>query len=696
MSQPALPAHAARPTLEHRKKTMGKKLFKLFKDPAAKPDGPAKAGVVVPRGEEASATGSRMRDLIRSHYSPEQVALLKNLIDSREGAAKYSDSPILVQDVIDPGADMLKIVSEEHGLRMIDLKRYPRADYRLRGLIPAERAKALRVIPVEEKEDGTVVVAIADPSNPTVGDDLRLILGRDVETVIADESEIDERIEQYYGMGDESLEDIISQQETETVDEDVITTAENAIDLTDPESLGGDQPIVQLVNLLLLRAIEDRASDIHIEPFPTFIRVRYRVDGVLREMPSPPRSQLVAIVSRIKVMANLNISETRKPQDGRIKLLADGREIDMRISCMPTVHGEAVVMRVLDKSMMMIGISQIGMLPDVLEDFKKVIRRPHGIVLVTGPTGCGKTTTLYAALAEVRDPGEKFITTEDPVEYEMDGIQQVNINESVGLTFARCLRAILRQDPDTVLVGEIRDVETAQIAVQAALTGHLVFSTLHTNSAAATVTRLLDMGVEPFLITSAVEGVIGQRLVRTICQSCKTEVEPDEDELADFGLTLKEVRDEGIRFFRGQGCEECNHTGYHGRLGIFELMEFTDEVRELVLERATTDEIHELAVRQGMITMRQDGWAKVTMGLTTMSEVLRQTPAEVITTAKSSSILVEREGEGPVEGREALPSPQEALPAPNEALPAPGKPKLSAKSMIVENEEAASANAKNK
>ena len=656
---------------------MGKKLFKFFSDAASRPD---KGQTETPDGEAAARTENqsedRLRQLIKRDYSADQVAVLSEL--KTDGAAKYAPHQISIQDVVAPSSDMLKIISEQTGLRMVELRNYPKADYRLRGLITPDQAKSLRVVPLEQKPNGTIIIAIADPSNPTIADDLRLILQCDVETVIANEDEIKERIEQYYGLGEETLETLVDKEGNEAADENVISHNSAEIDLTDLESIANAAPIVKLVNFLLLRAINDRASDIHIEPFPTFIRIRYRVDGVLREIPSPPRSQLVAIVSRIKVIAGMNISETRLPQDGRIKLGVENREVDMRVSTVPTVHGESIVMRVLDRSMMMVGISQIGMMGQVLEGFKKAIRKPNGIVLVTGPTGCGKTTTLYAALAEVRDPGEKLITTEDPVEYELEGIQQVNINEGVGLTFARCLRAILRQDPDTVLVGEIRDVETAQIAVQASLTGHLVFSTLHTNSACATVTRLLDMGVEPFLITSALEAVIGQRLIRTICQACKRPYTPSEEDLMDFGYTLQDVRDEGITFFHGEGCPDCSHTGYHGRLGIFELLIINDEIREMILERATTDEIQEYALREGMMTMRKDGWIKACLGLTTLSEVARQTPRD--TEAPMPKSIHGHDGEEQEE------EPAQEKPA-AESLPKP-KPKLNERTMGVENEAA--------
>lgn len=662
---------------------MGKKFFKFRKFEGEEADRP---GPAAPDGEQAQHSSGGMRDLLTREYAEHDVSNLKYLDFSGESAMRYDD----VEDEVDPAqsiqeviapssAEMLKIVSEQTGLRVVNLEQMPRAAYDLRGLLTPEQAKSMRAVPVERKEDNTVVIAIADPSNPMIADELRLLLDCDVETVIARESEIDERIEQYYGMGSETIDDIVRKESEEETEEDVLQNNSGEVDLSDMEALAGADPVVKLVNVLLLRAISDRASDIHIEPFPNFIRIRYRVDGVLREIPSPPRSQLVAITSRVKVMASMNISESRLPQDGRIKLLLEGREVDMRCSSVPTVHGESVVMRVLDKSMMMIGISQIGMQEEVVDSFMNYARRPNGIVLVTGPTGSGKTTSLYAALSEIRDPGEKFITTEDPVEYELAGIQQVNINEKVGLTFARCLRAILRQDPDKVLVGEIRDVETAQIAVQAALTGHLVLSTLHTNSAAATITRLLDMGVEPFLITSALQAVIGQRLVRTICQSCKTPYHPSDDDLMAFGVTRKDLDEQGVTLYHGEGCAECAHTGYRGRMGIFELLEVSDEMRDLILDRGTTDEVQELAVRQGMITMREDGWIKVCLGVTTLAEVNRQTPRDAST--EPARTFGDTDGEEEMEPVKELPREQPKLEQP--------KPELNEKTMQVNAEAAA-------
>jgi type IV pilus assembly protein PilB len=527
--------------------------------------------------------------------------------------------------------DMLELLSEQAGLNYVRLGDVPknRITPELLRMIPSEIARSYKVFPIDLRDDSTIVVAISDPLNVRIVDDLQLFLMdqnvHKVEAVVANEEEIIDYINLYYGVGDKTLDEMVSEFEKDDV-ADVLMRAEGALDLSDVEKISGEAPVIRFCSLLLLQAIKDRASDLHIEPFSNVLRIRYRVDGVLREIPSPPKSWQLGILSRFKVIAGLDISETRRPQDGRIKLTIEGREIDMRVSTLPVVYGECIVMRILDKTMMMIGVQQIGMTPDVLESFMKIVERPNGILLVTGPTGSGKTTTLYAALNEINDPTEKIITTEDPVEYQLDGIVQVNINTGVGLTFARCLRAILRQDPDVILVGEIRDVETAQIAIQASLTGHLVFSTLHTNSAAGTITRLIDMGVEPFLITSTLEGCIAQRLVRVICTRCRQPYRPSDEELTEFGTTRDEVSD--ITFFKGAGCEECSHTGYKGRIGIFELMRITDELRNLILERATTDEVQIVALQQGMKTMRQDGWLKICLGVTTFEEVARHTPRE--------------------------------------------------------------------
>jgi type II secretion system protein E len=550
------------------------------------------------------------------------------------GKIKGASAPIPpgAQLSVAPEIDMLKMLSEQAGLQYVKLSDIPKSQItpELLRMIPSEIARSYTVFPLQYRpDDHTVVVAISDPLNVRIVDDLRLFLMdkniNNVEAVVANEEDILDYINLYYGVGDTTLDQMVEEFEAE----DTSTGLENregSYDLSDIERIANDPPIIRFCNLLLLQAIKDRASDLHIEPFSNALRIRYRVDGVLREIPAPPKSWQTGIISRFKVMSGMDISEMRRPQDGRIKLTVEGREVDMRISTLPVAHGEGIAMRILDKNMALLGVQQIGMMPDVLEVFLKLIQRPNGIMLVTGPTGCGKTTTLYAALNELNSPTEKIITTEDPVEYQLDGLVQVNINPNVGLTFARCLRAILRQDPDIILVGEVRDIETAQIAIQASLTGHLVFSTLHTNSAAGSVTRLIDMGVEPFLLTSTLEGIIGQRLVRLICPVCKRPYTPTKEELDEFAVTPEEVAD--ITFFHGEGCDECAGTGYKGRIGIFELLRMTEEIRDLVLERATTDEIQEVAVKQGMKTMRQDGWMKICLGITTFEEVARQTPRE--------------------------------------------------------------------
>jgi type II secretory ATPase GspE/PulE/Tfp pilus assembly ATPase PilB-like protein len=549
----------------------------------------------------------------------------------RGGAPARSADAFQAEDVgPDASVDMHEVLARQMNLEYVELNDYPEPNFKLLSMIPANLAKQYRAFPLQhDPEEGRLVVAICDPSDVTTADDLSLALGVDVHTVVAKESEVMDRINRHYGLGEETISSLLKEFESEGDQDVLVSTAGRAIDLSDMATVINAPPVVRLADLVLMKAIQDRASDIHIEPFENLLRIRYRVDGVLREMESPPKHMQLGLISRLKVSANLDIAETRRPQDGRINLhLPHNREVELRVTTSPTVHGECIVMRVLDKSMMQIGIHQIGMAQDVLEGFLYEIRKPNGIVLVTGPTGCGKTTTLYAALNEVKSPEDKIITTEDPVEYQVDGIVQININDNVGLTYGRCLRSILRQDPDKILVGEIRDLETAQISIQAALTGHLVFSTLHTNSAAGTITRLIDMGVEPFLITSTLQGVIGQRLVRTICPNCRRPHTPTAEELLEFGVSAEDVAD--IPFFEGAGCDECSFTGYKGRMGIFELLKVTEQISELILERATTDEIQALAQKQGMATLRQDGWIKVCTGLTTFHEVASHTPSDIL------------------------------------------------------------------
>ncbi len=558
---------------------------------------------------------------------------------TRVGAGEGGLPPGTSEQELESGAisaeEMMQALTEKAGLEYRDINEFdlsnPEKVRRLTSYLLASTCRERRIFPVDEYESEetgkpVIVVAISDPMDITVIDDLRLMLpDHELEPVVCKEEDIVDMINTHYGVADEDLEEVIGTLTTEEGETERDDSRRGEVDIS-MEDVANNPPVIKLVNLLLMQAIKDRASDIHVEPFGGVLRVRYRVDGVLREIPSPPKSLQLGMLSRLKVMADMNISETRRPQDGRIRLNVEGREVDLRVACVPTVHGESIVMRVLDKSTMMIGVSELGMQQEVLEPYLKRARKPNGIVLVTGPTGCGKTTTLYATLQEVFDPGSKFITTEDPVEFELPGVVQVNINAKVGLTFARCLRSILRQDPDVILVGEIRDVETAQIAIQAALTGHMVFSTLHTNSAAATVTRLIDMGVEPFLLTSTLEAIVGQRLIRTICPNCKAPYSPTDEDLFDFGVSRDEVSD--IDFYKGRGCEDCNYSGYKGRLGIFEMMEVSEQLKELILNRASTDDIHAMGVHEGMITMRQDGWLKICLGVTTFDEVAKNTIPE--------------------------------------------------------------------
>jgi type IV pilus assembly protein PilB len=490
--------------------------------------------------------------------------------------------------------------------------------------IPPSVVQIYKIVPLEFKGN-ELTIAMADPFNIQIIDDLKFRLGYEVKGMFAEEKEIKQAIAKYYGHKGDSFEDVlgvIKDRKEESV-EHAIKAAEENLDAVSLKELANQAPVIKLLNLVLMQAVKDQASDIHLEPFETDFKVRYRVDGILYEMSPPPKSLALALTSRIKVMANLDISERRLPQDGRIIMKIGDKNVDLRVSTLPTAYGESVVIRVLDKSIVSLSLDQIGMRAETLADFRKIIQKPNGIVLVTGPTGSGKTTTLYSALREINKIETKIITTEDPVEYDIDGLIQIPINSKIDLSFARCLRAILRQDPDVIMVGEIRDEETAQIAVQSSLTGHLVFSTLHTNDAPGAVTRLLDMGVEPFLITSSLEAILAQRLVRTVCTRCKEAYAPSEENLRELGLDASQISQK--QFFRGKGCPACNHTGYKGRTGIFELFVMNDVIRALVLERAATVALRQKAQEMGMRTLREYGILKIFDGETTPEEVIRET-----------------------------------------------------------------------
>ncbi|PYJ36222.1 MAG: pilus assembly protein PilB [Verrucomicrobia bacterium] len=485
-------------------------------------------------------------------------------------------------------------------------------------LIPSGLARLHGALPIE-MSGSTLRVALVDPFDLHTAEDLRFALGKDIQVVVSPPEQIEELIKQYYGTDSMSMEDVLKQlgeagellQLRET-DGDAAVEAE-----------ANTTPIIRFVDLVLYHAIQDRASDIHFEPFENEFKIRYRVDGALYEMSPPPRHLALPVISRVKVMANMNIAERRLPQDGRIQKNIAGRNVDLRVSTLPTQYGESLVLRVLDRSIVNLDLEALGM-PDYIYNFLlEMIERPNGIFIATGPTGSGKTTTLYSCLRKINTIDSKLITVEEPVEYDLEGIVQVPVNEGIGLTFARALRSFLRQDPDRIMVGETRDLETAQIAIQASLTGHLVFTTLHTNDAPGTITRLIDMGVEPFLISSTLEAVLGQRLLRSICRQCRTTYEPSDTFLAELRISRSDIGDK--QFFYGKGCDACNNTGYKGRKGIYELLKITDPVRELINERAPTVTIRQKAIELGMITLRQDGLRSIYAGDTTIEEVLRYT-----------------------------------------------------------------------
>jgi len=492
------------------------------------------------------------------------------------------------------------------------------------GRITEPMAQLYRIIPVSFKDE-TLTIAMCDPQKLSILDELRSFLGYEIRAVVATETDLMKALERYYAVGGESVETLIADMEQDAELAAAVRAMEKdqTLDLTSVEALAESAPVRKLLNMVLLLAIKDHASDLHFEPFENEFKIRIRADGVLYEMVPPPRHLSFAITTRIKVMANLDIAERRMPQDGRIRLTVGGHPVDMRVAVLPTMFGESVVMRILDRSVVMLDLEKVGMPAPVLIGFREIIRKPNGIVLVTGPTGSGKTTTLYGALNELNTVDEKLITTEDPVEYDIDGIIQIPVDASIGNTFAQCLRSILRQDPDKILVGEIRDLETAEIAVQSSLTGHLVFSTLHTNDAPSTVSRLRDMGVPPFLLTATLEAVLAQRLVRRICAHCREQTMPSTDLLAQLDLTPDDVLDK--TFFRGRGCSVCNNTGLKGRTGLFEYLVLNDQIRELINDGASTEKIRDAGLQTGMHPLRDSGLEKVFDGMTTLEEVVRET-----------------------------------------------------------------------
>ncbi|MHC4148108.1 MAG: GspE/PulE family protein [Planctomycetota bacterium] len=495
--------------------------------------------------------------------------------------------------------------------------------------VPAQMAKTYHIVPIEyNKEQNELSVVLDSPDNFRATDDLSTLTGFRVNAKITDAEALESALKKYYeGDGDkEGINELIGEIQSDRFLAE-FEGRNQSIDLDELKELSESNPVKKLLNLVLLQAIRDKSSDVHFEPFENEYKMRYRIDGVLYEMVPPPKYIAAALSSRIKVMAGLDIAERRLPQDGRISLTVQGKPVDLRVSVLPTMFGESVVLRVLDRSQLSLDLEKLGLRQYELDIFRQLIRKPNGILIVTGPTGCGKTTTLYSALTELNSIETKIITTEDPVEYDLDGIIQVQMKPDIGLVFARCLRSILRQDPDIVMVGEIRDLETAQISAQASLTGHLVFTTLHTNDAPSSIARILDLGVEPFLITATLEGIIAQRLVRKICENCKTEFEPTEAQLMQLGLTPEEVK--GKVFYYGRGCHKCNNTGYRGRTGLFEIMILNDEIRDLIMNQASTSVLRAAAQKAGMKLLRENGLAAIYDGITTIDEVVKETISEV-------------------------------------------------------------------
>jgi len=526
----------------------------------------------------------------------------------RDNARRLGE--ILVENRVLSEAALLEVLSEQLGCPLIDLNANP-PDPSAIQIVPSEFALRHYVLPIRQ-EDHTLTVAMADPLDIQSIDDLRLLTGYSVVPMLASPTDIRRAAEQLYMQ--QMLEGVQAVEQA--------ATEEESIDVADLQKMAREELVIQMVNLIINQAIQDRASDIHIEPFEKELRVRYRVDGVLHEVNAPPKRLHPAIISRIKILSDMDIAERRLPQDGRMRIRSAGRQIDLRVSTVPTLYGESAVLRILDKQTAMLGLQELGMFGDTFGRFRNLINEPHGIILVTGPTGSGKTTTLYAALNEIYTPEKKIITIEDPVEYQLPGINQIQVHPQINLTFANGLRHIVRQDPDIIMVGEIRDTETVEIAIHAALTGHLVFSTLHTNDAAGAISRLLDMGAEPYLVASSLIGSIAQRLVRLICPRCKQPTTASPLELHQIGITEEMLN--GGHLYAGAGCPECRGVGFRGRSGLFEMLTVDDNIRQMIVNRAPSTEIRQYAQRsQGMRTLLQDGRRRVLAGETTVKEVLR-------------------------------------------------------------------------
>ena len=539
-------------------------------------------------------------------------SLAQDILSEVEHSGKEIAEILADFQVINHRDDIWPIVASELGADVVDIRDWTPPDALL-SLVPAGTARLHGALPVKFDDKG-LSVALVDPLNPQVVEDLRFAIGREINVVVAPDYLVESKINECYGGDEKAMEDVLSQFHLNNIPEH---------EDQDLESEANSAPIIRYVDLVLYQAIKEKASDIHFEPFEGDFKIRYRVDGALYEMAPPPAHLALPIISRVKVMANMNIAERRVPQDGRIVKQVGKKQVDMRVSSLPTVYGESIVLRVLDRSSVNLSLENLGLPEHIYDYIADTIEKPNGIFIATGPTGAGKTTTLYAALRRINTIESKLLTAEDPVEYDIDGIIQIPINEAIGLDFPRVLRAFLRQDPDRIMVGEMRDKETATIGIQAALTGHLVLSTLHTNDAPGAVTRLLDMGCEPFLVAASLEGVLAQRLVRSICHDCKSAYEPNEAILSQLGVSAHELGDK--EFYTGQGCDICGQTGYRGRQGLYELLDVNDSLSELITSRAPTVVIKQKAVELGMNTLREDGLRNIYLGNTTIEEVLKYT-----------------------------------------------------------------------
>jgi len=557
---------------------------------------------------------SQLIDIFMSRGLVDQY-LADDILMEVENSGKEVAEILTDYEVIQDQEDVWPIVANELGVGIIKDLLHFNPPPELLAIVPGGMARLHGALPVNYDSEG-LTVCLVDPLNPQVLEDLRFALGKEIILAVAPSHIVEKKINEAYGGEGQALDEILSQLK-EGADAAGDNTGQNA------EVEANSAPIIRYVDLVLYQAINEGSSDIHFEPFEQDFKIRYRVDGALYEMAPPPPHLALPIISRLKVMSNMNIAEKRIPQDGRIVKHIGEKQVDMRVSSLPTQHGESIVLRVLDRSNINLSLDKLGLPPAIFEYINKTVRKPNGIFICTGPTGAGKTTTLYAALKEINTVDSKLLTAEDPVEYDVDGIVQVPVYESIGLTFSRILRAFLRQDPDRILVGEIRDLDTAQIAIQASLTGHLVLSTLHTNDAPGAVTRLIDMGTEPFLVAASLEGILAQRLLRTICKDCRASYEPNEALLNQLGVSSHELGDK--EFHTGRGCDVCDQTGYKGRRGLFELLDMTDPIRELVTDRAPTVVIKQKAIELGMNTLREDGLRNIYDGNTTIEEVLKYT-----------------------------------------------------------------------